>query len=224
MLFGRLGNSAILGVLSAADRRTAGDRTGYLAAIRPGGLLDRCISGFAVGAYAMPEYVTGLLAILVFSIWLYVLPGTSLIDPNDNPLEHSAGSCPAGRRARVQHARLHQPGHAGKHDPGARQPLRPHSDPEGHALSHGHPEARAAEHTAADVTEIGMNFGYVIGGLVVVETLFSYAGLGQLITSAVSFRDIPIIEAGVLVVAAAYGVGNLVADIAALLLNPRLRT
>jgi peptide/nickel transport system permease protein len=69
-----------------------------------------------------------------------------------------------------------------------------------------------------------MHFGYVIGGLVVVETLFSYAGLGQLITSAVTFRDIPIIEAGVLVVAAAYGVGNLVADIAALLLNPRLRT
>ena len=73
------------------------------------------------------------------------------------------------------------------------------------------------------IAEIGMYFGYVIGGLVVVETLFSYAGLGQLMTNAVSYRDVPTIQATVLVVACAYGIGNLLADIAALLINPRLR-
>jgi peptide/nickel transport system permease protein len=69
-----------------------------------------------------------------------------------------------------------------------------------------------------------MYFGSVIGGLVVVETLFSYAGLGQLVTNAVSYRDVPVIQAVVLIVAAAYGIGNLLADVAALLMNPRLRS
>ena len=54
--------------------------------------------------------------------------------------------------------------------------------------------------------------------------MFSYAGLGQMMTNAVSFRDVPTIEAGVLAVALAYGVGNLLADVTALLLNPRLRS
>ena len=71
--------------------------------------------------------------------------------------------------------------------------------------------------------EIGMNFGYVLGGLVVVETLFSYSGVGQLMVMSVESRDVPTIEATVLVVAAAYGFGNLLADIVALRLNPRLR-
>ena len=73
------------------------------------------------------------------------------------------------------------------------------------------------------ITEIGMYFGFVLGGLVVVETLFSYSGLGQMLTNAVSFRDVPTIEVSVLMVAFAYGIGNLFADVVALLLNPRLR-
>jgi peptide/nickel transport system permease protein len=224
MLLGRLGNSAILGVLSLLIAAPLAIALGTLAAIRPGGLLDRCISGFAVGAYAMPEYVTGLLAILVFSIWLYVLPGTSLIDPNDNPLDHpQALVLPVGVLVFGMLAFISQVTRASMiqvlASPYVRTAILKGMPYRTVILKHALPNI-----LPPTVTEIGMHFGYVIGGLVVVETLFSYAGLGQLITSAVTFRDIPIIEAGVLVVAAAYGVGNLVADIAALLLNPRLRT
>ena len=224
MLLGRLGNSAILGVLALLIAAPLSVAIGTLAATRPGSLLDRCISGFAVSAYALPEYVTGLVAILVFSIWLYVLPGTSLIDPKDNPLEHPAALVlPVGVLVFGMLAFISQVTRAAMIQALASPYIRT-------AILKGIPYRTVVlKHALPNVlpptvTEIGMNFGYVIGGLVVVETLFSYAGLGQLITSAVGFRDIPIIQAGVLVVAAAYAVGNLVADIAVLLLNPRLRT
>src|SRR5207253_572461 len=68
MVSGRLVNSAILGLLSLLIAAPLAIAIGIVAALRPGSRLDRCISGFAVGAYAVPEYVTGLLAILVFSI------------------------------------------------------------------------------------------------------------------------------------------------------------
>jgi peptide/nickel transport system permease protein len=72
------------------------------------------------------------------------------------------------------------------------------------------------------LAEIGMHFGYVIGGLVVVETLFSYAGVGQMLMGAVNFRDVVTLQGTVLVIAAAYGVGNLLADLLALRFDPRL--
>jgi peptide/nickel transport system permease protein len=74
------------------------------------------------------------------------------------------------------------------------------------------------------LVEIGLNFGYTLGGLVIIETVFSYAGIGQFLVLSVQTRDVPSIQATVLIVAAAYGIGNLVADVASMLLNPKLRT
>lgn len=71
------------------------------------------------------------------------------------------------------------------------------------ALKHALPNA-----LLPTISEIGMNFGYVLGGIVIV--------------SAVDHRDIPVVGGGVLVVAVAYGIGNLLADVTSILLNPRL--
>ncbi len=224
ILLARLGNSAILGLLGLVIAVPLAITFGVFASLRPGSLVDRCISGFAVAAYALPEYVVGLVLILLFSIWLPLLPGSSLMDPNENPLlRPSALVLPVGVMVTGMLAFMSQVTRATMIDvlnggyvrtailkglPGWVVILR-------HALPNALPPI---------IAEIGMNFGYVIGGLVVVETLFSYAGLGQMVTNAVNYRDIPTIEAAVLVVAAAYGLGNLLADIAALLLNPRLRS
>jgi len=224
MLIGRLGNSVILGLLALAIAAPLAVALGTIAAVRPGSLLDRCISGFAVSAYAVPEYVTGLVAILVFSIWLYWLPGTSLMDPNENPLNRPdalvlpVGVLVLGMLAFISQVTRASMIHA-LSSPYVRTAILKGVPRWAVVLKHALPNI-----LPPTITEIGMHFGYVIGGLVVVETLFSYAGLGQLITNAVSFRDIPTIQAGVLVIAAAYGVGNLMADVAALMLNPRLRT
>jgi peptide/nickel transport system permease protein len=223
MLLGRLGNSAILGGIALGIAAPLSIALGVLAALRPGGWLDRAISGVAVGTYALPEYVTGLVLILVFSIWLDVLPGSSLMDPNDNPLSRPAALVlPVTVLVLGMLAFISQVTRATMiqtlESPYVRTAILKGLPFRTVVVKHALPNI-----LPPTVAEIGMYVGYAIGGLVVVETLFSYAGLGQMMTTAVGYRDIPTIQAGVLVVAAAYGVGNLAADVASLLLNPRLR-
>ncbi len=67
-----------------------------------------------------------------------------------------------------------------------------------------------------------LNLAYLIGGVVIVERLFAFQGFGSLLVDALQLRDIPLIEATVLIAAAAYIAANLIADIGAILLNPRL--
>jgi peptide/nickel transport system permease protein len=69
-----------------------------------------------------------------------------------------------------------------------------------------------------------LNLAYLIGGVVVVERVFSYPGFGSLLVDALQLRDLPLIEATIMIAAAVYIAANLVADVGAILLNPRLRT
>jgi peptide/nickel transport system permease protein len=68
-----------------------------------------------------------------------------------------------------------------------------------------------------------LNIGYLIGGVVIVERVFSYPGFGSLLIDSIQVLDIPLIEATVLLAAVVYIAANLLADIGAILLNPRLR-
>ncbi len=69
-----------------------------------------------------------------------------------------------------------------------------------------------------------LNLAYLVGGVVVVEKVFSYPGFGSLLVDSLQLRDLPVIEATVMIAALVYVGANLIADIAAVLLNPRLRT
>jgi peptide/nickel transport system permease protein len=69
-----------------------------------------------------------------------------------------------------------------------------------------------------------LNVGYVIGGVVVVEKVFSYPGLGSQLVNALQLLDYPLFEATVLIAAGFYIVANMLADIGSILLNPRLRS
>ena len=73
------------------------------------------------------------------------------------------------------------------------------------------------------ITVVATQTGYLIGGLVVVETLFRYQGIGSLIAQAATNKDFPMLEAGVLTIGIVYMVVTLVADVAFSLLNPRIR-
>jgi peptide/nickel transport system permease protein len=68
-----------------------------------------------------------------------------------------------------------------------------------------------------------INLGYLIGGVVIIEKVFSYPGFGRLLVDSLQLRDVPLIEATVMVSAAAYVGANLIADLGSILLNPRLR-
>jgi peptide/nickel transport system permease protein len=73
------------------------------------------------------------------------------------------------------------------------------------------------------VTIVGISFAILIGGAIVVETVFNIPGLGRLIISAVLRRDYPVIQGVVLCVAAVYLLVNLLVDLSYLVLDPRVR-
>jgi len=70
---------------------------------------------------------------------------------------------------------------------------------------------------------IATQTGYLIGGLVVIETLFRYQGIGSLIFTAARGKDFPILEAGILTIGIVYAVATLAADFLYSVLNPRIR-
>jgi peptide/nickel transport system permease protein len=73
------------------------------------------------------------------------------------------------------------------------------------------------------ITVIATQTGYLIGGLVVVERLFNYQGIGNLIFKAAQDKDFPMLEAGVLIIGVVYVLATLAADLLLTALNPRLR-
>lgn len=72
-------------------------------------------------------------------------------------------------------------------------------------------------------TVVALNVGWLMGGLVVVETIFAYPGLGQLVTFAIASRDVPLLQGVALVIATVYSVANLAADVIYTYINPRIR-
>src|SRR5437773_422334 len=73
------------------------------------------------------------------------------------------------------------------------------------------------------VTLVAINVGFLIGGIVVVETVFAYPGLGRLMVDAVNHRDVPVIQMAALVIALTYALANLAADVVYAYLDPRIR-
>jgi peptide/nickel transport system permease protein len=72
------------------------------------------------------------------------------------------------------------------------------------------------------ITVIALNFGYLMGGLVIVEELFAYPGIGRLVVGAIRNRDLPLVQAAVLVIAFTYMFGNFVVDILYTRLDPQI--
>jgi peptide/nickel transport system permease protein len=73
------------------------------------------------------------------------------------------------------------------------------------------------------ITVLAIDFGLLIGGVVVIETVFAFPGLGRMLVFAIERHDLPLLQAGMLVLTAAYALANLVADVLYALLNPRIR-
>jgi peptide/nickel transport system permease protein len=195
-----------------------------LAALFRGKLVDSLISVVTLVGLSMPEFVLGTLLIFAFAVHLSIAPALSIVDPGDDIFArlHAtvlpavtlmvAMAVYAIRMLRdnlidvldseyVRMATL-------KGVPRWRVVLR-------HALPN-------AVGPALNVT--ALNLTYLIGGVVVVESVFSYPGLGKQLIESISVRDVPVVEATALLAAAVYILANLVADVLAMILNPRLRT
>lgn len=188
---------------------------GILAAIRQGTWLDTLTSALAALGLAMPTYWTGLLAILFFSLYLRWLPATG-----DGSFRHlilpalTLGFALAGSIARLVRARVIEV--MGQHYVlvARARGITPRPMLFGHIL-------RPA--IAPALTVIALQFGFLLGGAVITESVFARQGLGKLAVEAILWRDLPVVRGVVILGAVVYVLVNLLADLAQAWLNPRIR-
>jgi peptide/nickel transport system permease protein len=219
----RLGRSAVLAGLALGVGVPLAVGLGVLSAVRRGGLVDHAVGLVSLVAVSLPEFIIGTALILVLAFRFPLLPPSSLIDPQAS-LWHAAPSLVLpvltlvlallAHMTRMTRASmldvLEQPYVRAARLRGLRQRrviLR-------HALRNA---------LLPTVGIIAINVGYLIGGIVVVETVFAYPGLGRLMVDAVNHRDVPVIQMTALVIALTYALANLAADLAYAYLNPRIR-
>jgi peptide/nickel transport system permease protein len=194
---------------------------GVVAALNVGKPIDRIISVVGLSATVIPEVVSGIVLILIFAIGLNVLPLSASGG-------HGFGGTiyhlimPAIPLTLILFGYIEQMARAGTVEALA-------SDYARTATLKGLPRGvMIRRHVLRNsllptITVIATQTGYLIGGLVLVEYLFRYNGIGSLIYNAANSKDFPMLEAGVLVIGVVYMVATLFADVMYSLLNPRIR-
>jgi peptide/nickel transport system permease protein len=219
----RLGRSAVLAGLALAVGVPLAVGLGVLSALRRGGLVDHLVSLVSLVAVSLPEFIIGTVLILVLAFRFALLPPSSLIDPQASLWQAAPGLvlpvltlvlALLAHMTRMTRASmlevLEQPYVRAARLRGLRRRrviLR-------HALRNA---------LLPTIGIIAINVGYLIGGIVVVETVFAYPGLGRLMVDAVNHRDVPVIQMAALIIALTYALTNLAADLAYAYLNPRIR-
>ena len=194
---------------------------GVVAALRYGSWVDRTISVFGLSATVIPEVVSGIVLIAVLGFWLNILPQSASGGVGfGGTIYHLI--MPAIPLVLILFGYIQQMARAGTVEA-------LNSDYARTATLKGLPHRTViVRHVLRNsllptITVIASQTGYLIGGLVLVETLFRWDGIGTLIYNAASHKDFTMLEACVLVIGAAYMVVTLVADILYSQLNPRIR-
>ena len=196
---------------------------GVWAALHAGRVVDRIVSLVGLSATVLPEFVTGIVLILVFGVWLRILPISASWPPGADLLTQLQYLIlPAlplvlslfGYLARMVRAGVVDVLAADYTRTAVLKGLRWRTVIWRHVLRNALLPA---------ITVIATQLGTLIGGLVVIEILFRYEGIGTLIFTAARQKDFTLLEAGVLTVGLVYAGAALAADMLAALLNPRLR-
>jgi len=222
LVLDRLKNSLILGAFALVLIVPFSVALGVFAAINYGKAPDRFISISGLSFVALPEFVVGVVVIVIFAVQLGWFPTTSQV-PSADPVD-IVRQCllPAIPLMFVLFGYISRMARAG-----TIEALR--SNYTRTAVLKGLPQRHViVRHVLRNsllptITVVSVQVGYLVGGLVVVETLFSYPGIGELILNAATGHDLPTLEASVLMIALIYTVSNLVADVVTALLNPRVR-
>jgi peptide/nickel transport system permease protein len=221
LVLDRLGNSLLLALYALALAVPVAVTLGMLAARRRGRALDAVVSATAVSLLAMPEFVVGTILSIVFAVELGWFPVSAGVPDGALSLVHEL-TLPAavlalvvfGSLARVARAATLTALDADYTRTATLKGLPAHTVLARHVLPNVLPPTIAA---------VGAHVGYLVGGIVVVETLFAYPGLGKLLLDSATAHDLAPLEACVLMTAIAVMVANLAADVAASALDPRLR-
>jgi len=189
---------------------------GIVAGTRPGGVADAVATGIALLGQAVPGFWLGTLLILLFAVRLHWLPASggegakALILP-----AATLAAYPTATITRLLRSALIEALSADFIRTARAKGLSPRTVVRRHALPHA---------VLPLLAFVGLQAGFLAGGAVVVEGVFAYPGIGLLALQAVSSRDIPVIQAGVVIVATGIILISMAVDLLARWLDPRLRT
>jgi peptide/nickel transport system permease protein len=185
--------------------------------------VDQSFMALALLGLSIPNFLLGLLMILVFGVWLGWLPVSGYV-PLDEGVWHNLRSLlmPAVSLGLVQSALVARITRSSMLDvlreqyilSGRAKGLSERAVVYKHALKNA---------IIPTLTVIGITVALLIGGAVVIETVFNIPGVGRLIISAVLRRDYPVVQGVVLLIALTYTVINLLVDLAYLVIDPRIR-
>lgn len=217
-------NSLTLAVITSVLLIPSALLVGAVAAIRAGQKADLVVSYTALVLGALPEFVLGTLLILVFFSVLDVLPPVALITQGDTPFTHpTALILPVMTLFFVCLAFASRQVRAGMIETLGQEFV---SAARLNGLRERRVLARYALRNAlaSTVQTFAQTVQYLFGGIIIVEALFAYPGIGQLLVTAVAARDLPEVQAIALVLAALYIVINIAADLVVVILVPKLRT
>jgi peptide/nickel transport system permease protein len=196
---------------------------GTLGASRGGKLSDRAIGAIGIAGISVPQYWLGMVLIVIFSVDLGILPATGMGDPQSGTLWDQArhlvlpaltlAVVPAGIVARSVRSSVGEI-------------LNQEFVQTLHA--NGLPPSRVWLHVAKNAAPpalavIGLEFARLLGGSILVETVFSWPGTGFLLNAAIFMRDLPVVQGTVLVLALFFVLMNLIVDVLQMLLDPRFK-
>ena len=219
----RLDNSLMLAGLTLAFAVPTALVLGVVSALREGRWLDTVISVGSLSVVGLPEFVTGLVLIDIFSFRLGLLPANASLETGASFWEAlpmlvlpalTATLVLLAYIARLTRASVLEE----LHQPYVRT-----------ATLKGIPRYRViVQHVLPNallpaITVIAISFGWLISGLIVVENVFNYPGLGRLLTFAIDRRDLPLLQAITFVAVLGFALANLAADLLYALLNPKIR-
>lgn len=216
-------NSAILAALAFAIAIPTAIVLGLIAGLNEGKPIDRIISMGGLITAASPDFATGIFLIIIFGIWLKVLPGATVFlsdtaifdDPRMLVLPVlTASLVEIGYVLRITRASVVEVMNSAYVRTAILKGLTYQKVVVSHVLRNA---------MMAPITVIMLHVNWLIGGLVVVESVFGYPGMGNFILNAALYKDVYSIEAGAMVLIVLAVSTQLVADIVYSYLNPRIR-
>jgi len=221
----RVVNSLFLMLLAASISVPLGIFIGAVTARRRDGPLDHTVSTVTLATAALPEFVVAIALVVVFSttVW-HVFPGVTLIDPGVGPWNYpkelvlptlTLVIAVTPYVTRIMRASMVEILESDYVEMARLKGLSERLVLWRHAVPNG---------IAPTFQVIAINLAYLAGGIVVVEAVFNYPGIGAAFVDAVRSRDMAVVQALALLIAALYVVLNLLADLATILVSPRLRT
>ena len=222
LVLSHLGDSLIIGGFALLLIVPISIGLGVLAALRRDRFADRLISVTGLSLIALPEFVAGTVVLVIFSVSLHWFPVSSAV-PRANLVDVFRQlllpSIPLmfvlfGYVSRMARAGTIAVLDANYVRTAVLKGLPPRRVVVRHVLRNS---------LLPSITVVSAQVGYLVGGLVVVEKLFNYPGIGQLIYTSAIGHDLPVLEAAVLMIAVLYTIANLGADLLYGVLNPRIR-